>query len=1276
MARRKKYVRGVLRCLGMGGLLLLLVYGALHTSWGRRWLAGKASQAASKALHAEVVVQGLSGWLPVHLKADHLRMEDAGGLCLEVKGLSAKVDVASLFRKPIRLHALTAEELTYRHLPPPTEKKGGPPPRIELPLIQVNALYLPEVDPDLQVAVAGSLATTDGLTLAGTIEDAHTRVVGAFDQAAHSWNLRVEVASESLLQRRIPLPEPHVFTLEARQLPTAPVQIDLSVADLGTLHSTLTRTLVADRHRYQLTPKVAFESKVLPPELERLLGAVFETRLDVHQDAEGAWLVEVEDLQGQGVSAHASIRLGAEGELNTRYNAIFDALSWPLGTGVVQVTRCVVTGTVARVAIGRPLMIELDAQPQTLTGLPGDLSALIGQTPRVQLRLVPGATNRVEQLVVRGEGLRLTTQGSFTTAHPALEWALDLPDLSRLSVFSGKSVVVGVQATGHLSGTWKEPALALSARLPDLRVQAHAIDAATVELETRGGEEGSFRLGGTWRDLPLQAGGVFAKVDEVWLLNNLWLSDSAQNAIRGSLSYTPEHQATSGRITGTFHHLDAWQSLLNRSVTGRVDAAVQLEMSPAGFQVAADLALEELALNAVRIEAAHLGLIGDSSNTLKPWALTGRVTRARFQQLVLPAMDVQGQFSTNGFTGGFAGELTSGTNVALRLAGAVHHTAVEDVLALEQASGEVLGQSFALEQPLMLYRTPAVLMVPDGRFRWGATRLAARGLLEGDVLDAELNLEPVPLAQLPHPAVQALTGELAVSVLLSGPLDDLNARLEGRIANFGSSDPAFEDVKPVRLALSGSLTNRALSVRGVVANEDNSRLVVTGSLPANAAIRPFQVQVDRTGDLAAAVKGQIDLRLLNALPFAFDQRVEGMLDVDILVKGQLDQPVLGGRMSVRDGWFEHYVLGTQLHQIQLEVEALDQEIHLRSLRAIGPQGGRLSGGGRFRVGAGEGPPLDVRLTLEDLRLVQNDVLRAYASGDLQGQGSFKAIALKGKLSLAPVDVHVPRFLPPSNKGFTLIDPQRPVKKAVSPDVADRPSPLTMDIQVDVPGRLQIEGRGLQSEWAGTFRMLGDHNQPRISGELRPRRGRFDFFGQPFRLKESSVRFAGGYPPQPTLDLVLERQKGDLLVYLKISGTAREPVIRLVSEPPLPQDELLPRLLFGKEAGELSPLQALKIARAGNALKGGTSAFDVMGRVRSWLDVDELELDQAGSEDALAKVRVGKALNDQVYLEGESELGGGENRLRLEVEMTPRLSLESDLSSELKRGIGLKWKRKF
>ena len=193
---------------------------------------------------------------------------------------------------------------------------------------------------------------------------------------------------------------------------------------------------------------------------------------------------------------------------------------------------------------------------------------------------------------------------------------------------------------------------------------------------------------------------------------------------------------------------------------------------------------------------------------------------------------------------------------------------------------------------------------------------------------------------------------------------------------------------------------------------------------------------------------------------------------------------------------------------------------------------------------------------------------------------------------------------------------------------------------------------------------------RASGTLTARRGRFDVVGKSFSLEESTIRFSGGDTVDPILGIRGVYEADDLEVIARLIGPASKPEIVLESQPPLPQDEILSRVLFGKSKGRLSAVEAAQLAASANELSGGGGGFDVLGSIRQFVGVDVLQVD-AGENGP--EVRTGKYVAEGVYVGAKQGASPGSTSVEVEVELLPNISVNSETGqTDSKIGIQFKW----
>lgn len=139
--------------------------------------------------------------------------------------------------------------------------------------------------------------------------------------------------------------------------------------------------------------------------------------------------------------------------------------------------------------------------------------------------------------------------------------------------------------------------------------------------------------------------------------------------------------------------------------------------------------------------------------------------------------------------------------------------------------------------------------------------------------------------------------------------------------------------------------------------------------------------------------------------------------------------------------------------------------------------------------------------------------------------------------------------------------------------------------------------------------------------------------------------------------------------MKITGEAEKPSIKLASEPMMPEDEILSQLLFNKNISEISGFEALQLASAVRTLTTGGSGF--MDKGRGSLGVDTLDVN--GDENTGGSVKMGKHISEDVYVEVETGLTSGDSQVKVEMDITDNISVESRVDQKSNTGFGLNWK---
>ena len=133
------------------------------------------------------------------------------------------------------------------------------------------------------------------------------------------------------------------------------------------------------------------------------------------------------------------------------------------------------------------------------------------------------------------------------------------------------------------------------------------------------------------------------------------------------------------------------------------------------------------------------------------------------------------------------------------------------------------------------------------------------------------------------------------------------------------------------------------------------------------------------------------------------------------------------------------------------------------------------------------------------------------------------------------------------------------------------------------------------------------------------------------------------------------------VTVNVRGKALSPEITFASDPALPEEEILARLLFGGSITTLSPTDALQLGAALASLRGG-GGMDPINRLRSAIGLDRLRI--VGADPVLGRetgVALGENLGRDFYVELITD-GRGYSATQLEFRVTSWLSLLGSVST--------------
>ena len=436
-----------------------------------------------------------------------------------------------------------------------------------------------------------------------------------------------------------------------------------------------------------------------------------------------------------------------------------------------------------------------------------------------------------------------------------------------------------------------------------------------------------------------------------------------------------------------------------------------------------------------------------------------------------------------------------------------------------------------------------------------------------------------------------------------------------RLLALADADPGIEALQALRLDADWSLRGSGAADLsgnarvGLRETENAARLGLEGENGASLTFRNGRLD------------GRFDVRLpslafthpLTAPDLVLDGRVRMAGTVDGPVAQPLWHATLSGeRLSVLQrsvGWrltegsLAARFDGRKVQLQTLEFASGEGSVALRGEASMldAPRVQRPAAAAAGRDGAGTVLPIDGRfeLTASQFEVPLGPGQRVAISGVTHLESSAKGLSLRGKLradhgiieiqgSAAPALPADVTLVYDGPQGKRIVDAKgRPVANGGSaePEMPKSKLRILTDLAVDLGDRLRITGNGVAARLGGSLQVLGTlPDQPRLVGTVHIVEGSYQAHGQNLRIdKGAAIRFNGPVD-NPGLDITAKRPYLPVEVGVSITGTARNPVIRLVSTPDMSDTDKLAWLVLGTDPKNApSAAQSLALREAARSL---------------------------------------------------------------------------------------------
>lgn len=401
--------------------------------------------------------------------------------------------------------------------------------------------------------------------------------------------------------------------------------------------------------------------------------------------------------------------------------------------------------------------------------------------------------------------------------------------------------------------------------------------------------------------------------------------------------------------------------------------------------------------------------------------------------------------------------------------------------------------------------------------------------------------------------------------------------------------------------------------------------------------------------------------------------IDGRARIDVTGHGTLDNIVLDGGVTGDDIRIDLPRYGVLLKAGRVRTRLENGKLLLDEF-SIAAGEGTFTAQGTLAATAASGASAKINWQAAKFRVINRPDLRLIAGGsgtlalvdgkiDLLGSVKFD----EGSIDYTPTTGGV------LADDVVIIGRPRPPPTSALGDL-----PLKLDLDVDLGTRFTFSGEGLDTGLRGQVRVTTLANGSLNGvGTIQANNGTYFALGQKLTIDRGQLIFDGPLD-NPALDVVALRKNLAVEAGVELTGTARFPRVRLVSNPPVPDNEKLAWVITGQGLNRASGGDMVALSAASAALLG-RGQRPLTQEIANRVGLDDISFAESSVSTATGTTRgqvvtFGKRLSDHLTLVYEQGLTVATNALRIEYALTQTLTLRAEAG--VVGSFGIYYRRSF
>ena len=583
--------------------------------------------------------------------------------------------------------------------------------------------------------------------------------------------------------------------------------------------------------------------------------------------------------------------------------------------------------------------------------------------------------------------------------------------------------------------------------------------------------------------------------------------------------------------------------------------------------------------------------------------------------------------------------LAGGLDASQTWRGQLNQATVQGTWPMQLSAPAGLVLSRDQQQVSNLSFTLAGGKVSNVQFNRQGTQMSTRGAI------SNLPLAPLlGLLETPPP----LTTDLRMN-------GDWNLRLGDTLEGEAHLVRQAGDVRFKDPGVNLGLTTLGLDLKAV-ASQVTARLDATtreaGKLRAEASAKLVRdgagLSLPRTAPLTwTAALDVPDLRLFKPfIPIGI--RLDARLAAQLSGSGSLAAPRIDGQIDASRIRFTLPEEGVSITDGTLKLVLADDRVKVQQGELKG-LGGRIVVSGEAQL---KNPKAGLTLTFEKFTATSRSDRQVTVSGVTRLNLDSKRLELTGELIADRARLEMPAASKPVLSSDVVIVGQPPRDKPAS-----QRFPMALDLTLKLGNDFLFKGAGLDARLGGQLRVFTLNRNLRGEGTIRVVAGRYAAYAQTLNIERGVLRFVGPID-DPGLDVLAVRKTSNVKAGVQVGGTVQRPVVKLYSDPAMPDTEKLAWLVLGHGLENSGQQEFVLMQVAAAALLSQAESVSFQSKLADTLGIDSFDV-RAGEGTALSSsvISVGKRLSERATLSYEQSLDGLSQVVKVLYQLSPNVRLE-------------------